>query len=130
MVSTHPGASHAPAAVCASGGLAARCSGARCCRCLAARAAANWSQLYGSPLAPCAYTRQAMEERQRQLRAGDAQPPRLSTQHIYNAVNAQMGIIQAQASSSHKDERESYSRAGRPDFGAAGGPHPGATLDA
>lgn len=71
-----------------------------------------------------------MEERQRQLRAGDAQPPRLSTQHIYNAVNAQMGIIQAQASSSHKDERESYSRAGRPDFGAAGGPHPGATLDA
>lgn len=44
------------------------------------------------------HLRQAMEERQRQLRAGDAPPPRLSTQHIYNAVNAQMGIIQAQAS--------------------------------
>lgn len=42
---------------------------------------------------------QALEERQRQLRATDgAPPPRLTSQHLYNTVNAQMGIIQAQAS--------------------------------
>lgn len=40
---------------------------------------------------------QALEERQRQLRATDgAPPPRLTSQHLYNTVNAQMGIIQAQ----------------------------------
>lgn len=40
---------------------------------------------------------QALEERQRQLRAGDGSaPPRLTTQHLYNTVNAQMGIIQMQ----------------------------------
>lgn len=42
---------------------------------------------------------QALEERQRQLRATDgAPPPRLTSQHLYNTVNAQMGIIQAQVS--------------------------------
>lgn len=40
---------------------------------------------------------QAMEERQRALRGGEAAPPRLTTQHLYNTVNAQMAIIQAQA---------------------------------
>ena len=41
----------------------------------------------------------ALEERQRQLRSGEGGVhPRLTTQHIYNTVNAQMGIIQAQAS--------------------------------